>query len=184
MIRCYVTDRRVGDLLPHVNAAVRDGVDLIQVREKDLEARALYELVCRIRDAAAGSSTRILVNDRLDVALAAQVDGVHLPANGLSVERVRPLVRVVGCSTHTIDEALHAEHAGADFVIFGPIFETPDKTPIGLDALRRVCVAVHIPVLAIGGITPDNTHEVLEAGAAGIAAIRLFQGNSGRQPRL
>jgi len=175
MIRCYVTDRRHGDLLSHVNAAIRDGVDMIQVREKDLEARALYDLVCRIRDAAAGTSTRILVNDRLDVALAANVDGVHLPGNGLPAARVRPLVRVLGRSTHTLEEALQAEQEGADFVIFGPVFETPGKTPVGLEAIRKVATAVEIPVLAIGGITLENTSLVIEAGASGIAAIRMFQ---------
>ena len=175
MIRCYVTDRRHGDLLSHVTAAIQGGVDMIQVREKDLEARALYDLVCRIRDAAAGTFTKILVNDRLDVALAANVDGVHLPSNGLPAARVRPLVRVLGRSTHTLVEALQAEQEGADYVIFGPVFETPGKTPVGLDALRKVAAAVRIPVLAIGGITGENSSEVVAAGAAGIAAIRLFQ---------
>jgi thiamine-phosphate pyrophosphorylase len=118
------------------------------------------------------------VNDRLDVAIAAKIDGVHLPGNGLPIERVRPLVRLLGCSTHTVEEAVHAERAGADFVIFGPIFETPGKTPVGIDALRRVAASARIPVLAIGGITNENTPQVLRAGAAGIAAIRLFQGKS------
>lgn len=175
MIRCYVTDRRHGDLLSHVNAAIRDGVDIIQVREKDLDARELYELVCRVRDAASGTRTKILVNDRLDIAIAANIDGVHLPANGLPADRVRPLVRLLGCSTHTLDEALEAESARADFVIFGPVFETPGKSPVGMEALRKVCAAVRVPVLAIGGITLENTNEVLAAGASGIAAIRLFQ---------
>ena len=176
MIRCYVTDRRQGDILSFVSTAVRDGVDLIQVREKDLDARDLYDLVCRVRDAAVGTGTKVLVNDRLDVAIAAKIDGVHLPGNGLPIERVRPLVRLLGCSTHTVEEALHAERDGADFVIFGPVFETPGKTPVGIDALRSVAAAVRIPVLAIGGITNENTQQVLNAGAAGIAAIRLFQG--------
>jgi thiamine-phosphate pyrophosphorylase len=176
MIRCYVTDRRHGTLLTHVNAAIRGGVDLIQVREKDLEARALYDLVCRIRDAAAGTSTQILVNDRLDIALAASIDGVHLPGNGLPVARVRPHIRVLGCSTHTLKEALEAERDGADFVVFGPVFETPGKAPVGLDALRDVAASVKIPVLAIGGITRENAGRVTQAGAAGIAAIRMFQG--------
>ncbi|HET9942612.1 MAG TPA: thiamine phosphate synthase [Terriglobia bacterium] len=175
MIRCYVTDRRHGDLLPYVSAAIRNGVDIIQIREKDLDARALYELTCRIRDAAAGTPTKVLVNDRLDIALAANLDGVHLPANGLPASRVRPLVRLLGCSTHTLAEALQAERDGADFAIFGPIFETPGKAPVGLDALKQVTSAVRIPVLAIGGITLENSREVLDAGAAGIAAIRLFQ---------
>ena len=175
MIRCYVTDRRHGDLLAHVNAAIRTGVDMIQVREKDLDARALYELVCQIRDAAAGTKTKILVNDRLDIALAANLDGVHLPANGLPASRVRPLVRIMGCSTHSLEEGLEAERVGADYVIFGAVFDTPGKGPVGLDALRTVCAAVKIPVLAIGGITHENTSQILDAGGSGIAAIRLFQ---------
>lgn len=175
MIRCYVTDRRHGDLMAHVNAAIRDGVEMIQVREKDLETLDLYKLVIRIRDAAAGTTTKILVNDRLDVALAAKIDGVQLPGNGLAAAQVRPFVKVLGCSTHTLDEALQSERDGADFVIFGPVFETPGKKPVGLDVLRRVCGAVKIPVLAIGGITSENARETAAAGAAGIAAIRLFQ---------
>ena len=175
MIRCYVTDRRHGDLLAHVRSAVRDGVDYIQVREKDMSGRELYDLVCRIRDAASGSATRILVNDRLDVALATGVDGVHLPANGLPAAKVRPFVRVLGCSVHSVNEAAEAESAGADFVIFGPIFDTPGKSPVGLDAIHEVATAVRIPVLGIGGITHENAGQVVEAGASGIAAIRLFQ---------
>jgi thiamine-phosphate diphosphorylase len=175
MIRCYVTDRRRGDLLSSVNAAVREGVEIIQVREKDLDARSLFELVCRIRDAAAGSRTKVLVNDRLDVALAAGIDGVHLPGHGLPTASVRPIVKTLGRSIHSIEEGLEAARDGADFVVFGSIFETPGKTPVGIDALRAVTAAVKIPVLAIGGITRDNTPLVLEAGAAGVAAIRMFQ---------
>jgi thiamine-phosphate pyrophosphorylase len=177
MIRCYVTDRKQGDVLTSARAAVRDGVEIIQVREKDLEAQALYELVCRVRDAAAGSQTKVLVNDRLDVAMAALVDGVHLPGHGLPTERVRPFVKTVGRSIHSLEEGRKAEQAGADFVVFGPIFATPGKNPVGVEALRAVCAALRIPVLAIGGITHGNTASVLEAGASGIAAIRMFQKN-------
>ena len=175
MIRCFITDRRRGNLRKHVECAVRDGVDIIQVREKDLPASDLYDLVCMVRDAAAGTSTKVLVNDRLDIAIAAAIDGVHLPADGLPVSVVRPLVRLVGSSVHRLDEAVRAEKQGVDFVVFGPIFETPGKDPVGLDALREVTGAVRVPVLAIGGITLENTATVLDAGAAGIAAIRLFQ---------
>jgi thiamine-phosphate pyrophosphorylase len=175
MIRCYVTDRRQGDLLLFVNASVRDGVDMIQVREKDLEARELFELVSRIRDAAAGSGTKVLVNDRLDVALAAGIDGVHLPGQGLPTATIRPFVKTLGRSIHSTAEGIEAEREGADFVIFGPIFETSGKKPVGLDALRAITAVVKVPLLAIGGITHENTPLVLEAGAAGIAAIRLFQ---------
>jgi thiamine-phosphate pyrophosphorylase len=175
MLRCYVTDRRQGDILSSVNAAVRDGVEIIQIREKDLDARPLFELVCRVRDAAAGSGTKVLVNDRLDVALAAGIDGVHLPGHGLPTAKARPLVKTLGRSIHSIEEGLQAARDGADFVVFGPIFESPGKKPVGIDALRAMTALVKIPVLAIGGITHENTPSVLEAGAAGIAAIRLFQ---------
>jgi thiamine-phosphate pyrophosphorylase len=175
MIRCYVTDRRGGDILSFSRRAINEGVDMLQIREKDLSARELFSLVCRIRDLASGTKTRILVNDRLDVALAARVDGVHLPASGLPPERVRPLVSILGVSTHTLEEAVAAEQAGADFIIFGPIFATPGKHEVGLDALRAVTARVRIPALAIGGLTAGNTVLALGAGAAGIAGIRLFQ---------
>jgi thiamine-phosphate pyrophosphorylase len=148
---------------------------LIQIREKDLPARELLRLVSTIREVAAGTKTRVLVNDRLDIALAAGIDGVHLPADGLPPERVRPLVKLLGVSTHTIEEAIEAEKARADFIVFGPIFESPGKSAIGLDPLRKVAAAVKIPVLAIGGVNDRNAQGVLEAGAAGIAGIRLFQ---------
>src|SRR2546427_339948 len=102
MIRYYVTDRRQGDVLTYAQRAIADGVDMIQIREKDLPARELFELVSKIRDLAAGTKTRVLVNDRLDVAFAARIDGVHIPANGLPADRVRPLVKLLGVSTHTL----------------------------------------------------------------------------------
>src|SRR5438034_1041147 len=125
MLRCYVTDRRRCDLLTSTARAVRDGVNMIQVREKDLSAWELFDLVCRIKDLAAGSTTKILVNERLDIALAAGIDGVHLPEDGLPAGRVRPHVRLLGASVHSVDAARGAEAEGADFVIFGPVFETP-----------------------------------------------------------
>jgi thiamine-phosphate pyrophosphorylase len=175
MIRYYVTDRRRADILDCSARAIRDGVEMIQIREKDLPARELCELVCRIRDLAAGTTTRILVNGRLDVALAAGIDGVHLPANGLPAQRVRPHVKLLGVSTHNLQEAIDAEQSQADFIVFGPIFETPGKTGIGIEPLRKVVSSVKLPVLAIGGISAANIDDVLQAGAAGIAGIRLFQ---------
>ena len=174
MIRYYVTDRRQGDIILFAKRAIDDGVQMIQVREKDLPAKQLFEIVCQIRDLAGKSNTKVLVNDRVDIAVTASV-GVHLPSNGLPAERVRPLVRVLGVSTHSVEEAIQAEKAGADFVVFGPVFETPGKTPAGLDTLRRVVAAVKLPVLAIGGVTMANVAQVLDCGAAGIAGIRLFQ---------
>jgi thiamine-phosphate pyrophosphorylase len=175
MIRYYVTDRRQGDVLASAARAIHEGVDMIQVREKDLPGRELFDLVCRIRDLAANSRTRILVNDRLDVALASGIDGVHLPGNGLPATRVRPLVKYLGVSVHALDEALAAETAGADFLVFGPIFDTPGKNAVGIEPLRIVAATIKIPVLGIGGITDENSGQVVAAGAAGIAGIRLFQ---------
>jgi thiamine-phosphate pyrophosphorylase len=175
MIRCYVTNRHQGDVLASAARAIADGVEMIQVREKDLSARELFDLVCRIRDLAAGTATRVLVNDRLDIALAADLDGVHLPSNGLPADRVRPFVQHLGVSTHTIQEAVDAERAHANFIVFGPIFDSPGKTAVGLEPLRKITASVRIPVLAIGGITSANAQEVLKANAAGIAGIRLFQ---------
>lgn len=175
MIRYYVTDRRRGNVIDCAERAIRDGVDMIQIREKDLCARELFQLACTIRDLASDTNTRILMNDRLDVALAARLDGVHLPGNGLPAGRVRSLVRVLGVSVHSVNEALEAQQAHADFVVFGPVFESPGKTAVGLDPLRQAASAVKIPVLAIGGITVENSAAVLQTGAAGIAGIRLFQ---------
>jgi thiamine-phosphate pyrophosphorylase len=175
MIRCYVTDRRQGDLLAYVDRAVSNGVDMIQVREKDLPAMDLLDLVCRIRDIASGSKTKVLVNGRLDVALIAGIDGVHLPGDGLPAGQVRPHMRTLGISCHSTEEAIQAERAGVDYIIFGPVFDTPGKTAVGIHALRRIVQAVKIPILAIGGIDSENTPAVIEAGASGIAAIRMFQ---------
>jgi thiamine-phosphate pyrophosphorylase len=175
MIRYYVTDRRQGEILASAARAIRDRVEMIQVREKDLPGKELFDLVCRVRDLASGTDTRVLVNDRLDVAMAAGIDGVHLPSNGLPADRVRPFVKHLGVSVHTLEEAVAADAARADFVVFGPVFESPGKRPVGLEPLRRVASAVKVPVLAIGGITLENAHTVMAAGASGIAGIRLFQ---------
>ena len=175
MIRYCVTDRRHGDVLVCAAKAIRDAVDMIQVREKDLPARELLDLVSKVRDLAAGTNTRILVNDRLDVAMAAGIQGVHLPGNGLPPGRVRRFVEILGVSIHSLDEGLKAERDGADFVVFGPVFDSPGKEAVGLEPLRKISNALKIPVLAIGGITLANTDAVLNAGAAGIAGIRLFQ---------
>jgi thiamine-phosphate pyrophosphorylase len=148
---------------------------MIQVREKDLDAGDLLQLVSQVRDAAAGTPTKVLVNGRLDIALATGIDGVHLPGDGLPAARVRPHVQTLGVSCHSVEEALQAERDGVDYIIFGPVFETPGKTAVGIEALRRVSASVHIPILAIGGIDEQNTPLVLAAGAAGIAAIRMFQ---------
>jgi len=206
-ILCYVTDRqslplaagenpdRVGALLGRIEQAARAGVDWIQLREKDLEGRALFDLATKVMAVSAAARSaetrvRILVNDRLDVAWAArQTDGgagVHLGETSLPVgdvvrwrNQVGRTDFLVGASSHSVEGAVEAEAAGADYIFFGPVFATPSKAafgrPQGLQKLGEVCRAVSIPVLAIGGIFQENAAACFEAGAAGIAAIRLFQ---------
>lgn len=155
----------------------RAGVDAIQVREKGRADREVAALVAEAVRAASGRA-RIIVSGRPDVALACGADGVHLPTRGLPVSAVRRLVgarRLVGCSAHSIEEVRSARDAGADYVFFSPIYETPGKAaPVGSEALARA-VAVGLPVLALGGITIERLAEVAAAGAAGVAGIRMFQ---------
>jgi thiamine-phosphate pyrophosphorylase len=173
-------------LLDAMRTAAAAGVDWIQIREKDLEARSLAELVRLAIHAARGTGARILVNDRLDVAIAASAAGVHLGEMSLPVETVAEWRRStgraefqIGVSCHSLEAAQAAERGGADYIFFGPVFATPSKAafgpPQGIERLRETCSAVRIPVLAIGGVTLENTALCTAAGAAGVAAIRLFQ---------
>jgi thiamine-phosphate pyrophosphorylase len=168
-------------LLTRVAAAVREGVDLVQVRERDLDARSLTRLVERCVAAAAGTRTRVLVNDRVDVALAAAAHGVHLRGDSMPAARVRamaPRAFLVGRSVHSRDEAVRAEaEGGLDYLLFGTVFETVSKPGIaaaGVTALADAAKATRLPVLAVGGITAARVAAVVEAGAAGFAAIGLF----------
>jgi thiamine-phosphate pyrophosphorylase len=179
-----ITDRRAlpgQDPLPFVERAVAAGIDLIQIRERDLSTRELLALVEAAVECARGRETRILVNDRLDVALAAGAAGVHLPAHGLPVAAVRQRYPelLIGASTHNLDELRRAEEGGADFVVFGPVYETPSKKkygpPLGLEKLAEAARATRFPVLALGGVGRENAGDCLGAGAAGLAAISLFQ---------
>lgn len=201
-ILCYVTDRQAlpaiagsdaaSTLLECIEQAARAGVDWIQLREKNLEGRSLFELAtkviaaCATTASGAGKQARILVNDRLDVAWSAHAAGVHLAENSIPAGEVtrwrnqagRPDF-LVGTSCHSLKAAVQAAADGADYLFFGPVFATPSKQafgpPQGLERLERVCRAVSVPVLAIGGITTQNARACLQAGATGIAAIRLFQ---------
>jgi thiamine-phosphate pyrophosphorylase len=165
-----------------VRAAVDAEVPLFQIREKLLSARVLFELVARAAEITHGSKTRLLVNDRSDIARAAGADGVHLTAQSLPVAVVRKTCGaefLIGVSTHSLAEAQAARDAGADFVVFGPVFETESKraygAPQGLEKLREVTRALgEFPVVAIGGITLENFSECFEAGARGVAAIRML----------
>ncbi|MEN3326158.1 MAG: thiamine-phosphate pyrophosphorylase [Acidobacteriota bacterium] len=170
------------EILRLVRAAVDADIPLFQIREKSLHARVLYDLVARAAEITHGSKTRLLVNDRSDIARAAGADGVHLTTQSLPVEVVRSLFGaefLIGVSTHLLDEARAARAGGADFVLFGPVFDTESKRaygePQGLHKLAEVARELgDFPVVAIGGITLDNVDECFQAGARGIAAIRLL----------
>jgi thiamine-phosphate diphosphorylase len=174
--RCDGEDR----LVEIVGLAAQAGVHLVQVREKDLEAKALCDLVRRCVAAVRGTTTRVLVNDRLDVALAAGAHGVHLPASGVPAARARavsPPGFLIGRSVHAAEEARQVVAGrGVDYLLFGAVFRTASKpvVPAGLEALRDAAAAVPVPVLAIGGVTVENVRAVASSGAAGLAAIGLF----------
>lgn len=187
MTICVVTDRhRCGGqpgLLGVVAEAVHAGIDLVQVREPDLAARALTDLVAAILVLTRGSGTKVVVNDRLDVALTTGADGVHLRADSIAVREARqiaPAGFLVGRSVHTEDEARSA--AGADYLIAGTVFPTPSKPHVnawlGAPGLRKIVQATAAPVLAIGGVTTERVAEVAATGAAGVAAVGLFANGS------
>jgi len=219
----YITDRKQfpGDgseqerrLLGKIAECAAAGVEMVQLREKDLELRALEELALKAMAALGSSQTRLLINSRTDVALACGAHGVHLPGNDLAASEVRAVflqatpfqataiapvpatvqaspISIIGVSAHSAAEVASAEAHGADFAVFAPVFEklwekagakeaTANRE--GLEQLRRVCHRTEraqppMPVLALGGITLENAQRCVEAGAAGIAAIRLFQQN-------
>jgi thiamine-phosphate pyrophosphorylase len=195
-IVCYVTDRKslgsaaaVRTVLEKIHAAAQSGVDWIQIREKDLPARELLalarEAVSLVRSCA--GKALVIVNDRLDVALAAGAAGVHLGGESVPARDIlrwcregnAPVGFRIGVSCHDAQEVREAESAGADYALFGPVYETPSKrgygAPQGIARLKEVCAAVGIPVIAIGGVNEENARECIRAGAAGIAAIRMFQ---------
>ena len=204
-ILCYVTDRKslasandeqTQALLKRVAAAAETGIDWIHIREKDLSAKELSSLTRAVVaqtkqiNERSRTLTRIIVNDRLDVALSEQTGGVHLGQQSLPVPDVCKWLAakknfaegdkfLVGVSCHSVQSVASAAHDGADYIFFGPVFATPSKArfgaPQGLQRLAEACNCVSIPVLAIGGITHENASTCLAAGASGLAAIRLFQ---------
>jgi thiamine-phosphate pyrophosphorylase len=159
-----------------LDAAIAAGVGAVQLREKDLGGRALHARAARLVARCRASGTALLVNDRADVACAVGADGVHLPAAGLPVAAARALLgasSLIGCSVH--DAAELPSRAAADFLLFGPVFDTPAKRafgpPQGLERLAAVARATSLPVLAVGGIVPERVADVRRAGAAGVAVI-------------
>jgi thiamine-phosphate pyrophosphorylase len=176
-----VTDRgqtRGRELVTVIGECLGAGLPAVQVREKDLGAGALAFLCRRVGALTRDAEALLVVNDRVDVALAVGADGVQRTHASLDIRDIRTLADTrlrIGASVHSLEEAVEAEIKGADWVFFGPVYDTPSKRlegpPQGLDRLGRVATTVRIPVIAIGGITPGRVREVLDAGASGVAAI-------------
>jgi thiamine-phosphate pyrophosphorylase len=193
LIRCYITDRTtlpadtnvlqtiVRNLAADLNQV---GPDWIQIREKDLAARDLFELVRNAMALPNPRGVKILVNSRVDVAVSAGAAGVHLPAGSPAPGAWRSIVPqdfLIGVSCHSLAEVRRAAEEGADYVLFGPVFQPLSKPeslpPLGLEELARAAQAVEIPVLALGGITTENAKQCVAAGAGGVAGVSLFQRN-------
>lgn len=179
-----ITDRRlVADLPARALAALRGlrpRMAAVQLREKDLGGKALLGLAVALRRACHEAGQLLIVNDRIDVALAAGADGVHLPADGVPVEEARRLLgagALIGRSCHSLADVEAARAAGADYATFSPIHDTPSKrqygAPLGIPALREAATA-GLPLVALGGIDPQNARDAREAGAVGVAAIRAW----------
>ena len=162
-----------------IRAAAKVGIELVQIREKNLEASSLYELTREAAEVTKGTDTRLLVNDRFDIALSAEADGVHLTSRSIPAKEVRRIVSksfLIGVSTHSRREVLDVKDSGADFALFGSVFATPGKgDPAGLDQLAEICgMAAPFPVIAVGGIDGSNLESIHAAGASGYAAIRYL----------
>ncbi len=171
-------------LLSAVEAALQGGVNAVQLREKDLSAAELLPLARELRNLSRLYGARLLINDRIDLALAVQADGVHLGGHSLPIEIVRQITgpdMLIGVSTHCLADIQRATGQGADFVTFGPVYATPSKAafgpPQGVQALAEACSSSPLPVFALGGMTPSRAVEAYRAGAAGIALIAAILAN-------
>jgi thiamine-phosphate pyrophosphorylase len=180
-----ITDRRLsapGRLTETIRQALDGGARCVQLREKDLPGAELFRLAVELRELTLRYNALLLINDRLDIALASGADGVHLAVSSLPVREVRLLAggtMMIGYSAHNVDEALTAQSDGADFVTFGPVYHTSSKAaygdPCGVNKLTSAVSSLSGPVFALGGVGLDNIEEVLEAGVRGIALISAIQ---------
>ncbi|MDG6027492.1 MAG: thiamine phosphate synthase [Candidatus Brocadia sp.] len=175
-----ITDRNLckQPFLNTVQLALQGGVTTVQVREKGLTTHELYSLAHELRKITSDFKANLIINDRVDIALAVEADGVHLGWQSLPLPVVRRLAgtkRLIGVSTHNREEALQAQSCGADYITFGPVFDTPSKAgllkPTGVAEIQKLKREIHIPVVALGGINKDNAGSVLRNGADGIAVI-------------
>lgn len=176
-----ITDRlqaKGNDLIEAVRQALKGGIKLVQLREKDLDGRELLKLARELRGITRDFGAKLLVNGRLDIAVLCEADGIHIGQSGIPPGEAVKMAGsgfLIGVSTHSLEEALKAQQGNASFITFGPVFETPSKLaygrPVGLDALRAVKENIKIPVFAIGGIRQHNATDALNAGADGIAVI-------------
>ncbi|SHM19101.1 thiamine-phosphate diphosphorylase [Caldanaerovirga acetigignens] len=179
--RSYIGKRNLVDA---VEEAIKAGITVLQLREKDITSREFYHLALQLRELTKAYRIPFIINDRVDIALAVDADGVHVGQEDLPADVVRKIIgkeKILGVSAKTIEEAIKAENDGADYLGVGAIFPSPTKPSseaIGLEGLKRIKSNVKIPVVAIGGITKDNAGEVIEAGADGISCISsIFSGD-------
>ncbi|MCS7221109.1 MAG: thiamine phosphate synthase [Anaerolineae bacterium] len=181
-----ITDRRTAggrSVLDIVRAAIRGGATVVQLREKEASTRAIIELGQALLEITRAAGIPLIVNDRVDVALAIGAEGVHVGQDDMPAAMARQLIgpdRILGVSARTVEEAIRAEQDGADYLGAGDVFGTPTKPdagpPIGVEGLRQIVRAVSIPVVAIGGVTPQNASAAIEAGAVGVAVISAVMG--------
>lgn len=189
-----ITDRKQTegkDIMEVLKSAFDGGVKAVQVREKDLSAKELSLLCEKIMKLALSYKTKVLVNDRVDIVLACGLDGVHLPSSGISAAEARKLMgekKLIGVSTHSLDEAKDAEKQDADFVTFGPVFYTETKvkygSPKGVEKLAEVAKEVNLPVFALGGINEVNVKDVINAGVYGISMISAIMRESNPKKKV
>ena len=150
---------------------------LIQLRDKNAESETLYRHALHLRQLSHKLDCKLIINDRMDIALAVEADGVHFPEKGLPPRVAKKLHRwITGVSTHSLESALQAEQQGADYIIFGPIYKTGNKIAQGIDMLEKIVSRVSLPVYAIGGITLERCQECFNAGAYGVAGISILEG--------